>query len=101
MFAACAEKTAAVTGAGGAVGGLANGSPDKTVLQLRRGPTDRGSWQGRRERGVPIVDRRSASTRATEDAARGRETRSDSLPLDGARRLAGYVEQAPVDLPQL
>src|SRR5258708_39179784 len=64
------------------------------VRELREGPTDRGASQGRRERRV-------LCTRATEDAARRRETRPRLLPLDGAGRLRGDVQDDAVDLTQL
>src|SRR5258708_10131022 len=63
-------------------------------LTARLRPQDRRSWQGRNRRGV-------LCTRAGEDAARGDETRPESLPLDGAGGLRGDVQDDAVDLTQL
>jgi ABC-type oligopeptide transport system ATPase subunit len=46
---------------------------------------DRRSWQGRKERGVPIEDQRdlrSSSTRATEDTATGDEAPSEEVLME-------------------
>src|SRR5271157_5081546 len=94
MFVRVAAKAAVVAGANRAVRGHARTCLPKTWDQQSRGPTDRRSWQGRRERSVHC-------TRATEDAARGGENRTSLLPLDGAWRLRGDIEDDAVDLAQL
>src|SRR5271167_2963241 len=48
-----------------------------------------------------LADRRSRRSPIGEDAAGSGETTPALLPLDGAGRLAGYVQHDPVDLAQL